>query len=207
VIVEGTYLLTPAIPALAEHGPLAAYQLRIELSAAYPAVEPEVSETGGAFPHDADHHVFENGRCCLLVWEHWIATADDTSLRAFFDGPLRNYFLGQYAVAQGQDWPFGERAHGAKGLADAYAERLGCGAEVRAVKVFLKGLLKIHGRDALPVYWRCPCESGRNIGQCCAALLERLRREIALDELELMLERLVAATRPPVVRAARRGAR
>ena len=80
---------------------LAAYELRIELSPAYAAVEPRAWETGGAFPHDTDHHVFDNGRCCLLVWEHWLATAGDISLRAFFDGPLRNYFLGQYAVAQG----------------------------------------------------------------------------------------------------------
>lgn len=207
VVIEGVYLLTPEVPDLADHGPLAAYELRIELSATYPAVEPRVFETGGAFPHDTDHHVYDGDRCCLLVWEHWLATAQDTSLRAFFDGPLRNYFLGQCAAAQGQDWPFGERSHGARGLAEAYAEQLGCAAEVRTVKLFLKCFIKIHGREALPVYWRCPCESGRNIGQCCAPRLERLRTDVPLAEAARMLERLTVASRPAPVHATRRGGR
>ena len=199
--------MVPAEPDLSNRGPLATYELRIELAAAYPAVEPKVWETGGAFPHDVDHHVFDSGRCCLVVWEHWLATADDTSLRAFFDGPLRNYFLGQYAVAQGLGWPFGERSHGPKGIAEAYADRLGCDAEVRAVKLFLKGLVRIHGRETMPVYWRCPCESGRNIGQCCAERLERLQQDISLAEIETMLERLTVAARPPAVAATRRKGR
>lgn len=156
-----------------------------------------VFETGGAFLHDAAHHVYDNGRCCVLVWESWVATADDTSVRAFFAGPLRNYFLGQYAVAQGGDWPFGERAHGAQGLAEAYAERLGCAADMRIVKAFLKGFIKVQGRCAMPLFWRCPCESGRNIDKCCADQLSRLRGEVSIAEAEEMLKRLMAASRPP----------
>lgn len=92
-------------------------------------------------------------------------------------------------------------------MAEAYADRLGCDPEVRVVKLFLKGLIKIHGRETMPVYWRCPCESGRNIGQCCAERLERLRCEVPLAEIENMLERLTVAARPPVVVAARQKGR
>ena len=125
---------------------MATYEIRVEIPPGYPVAEPLVFETGGAFPHDTAHHVYDNDRCCVLVWESWTATAADLSIRAFFDGPLRNYFLGQYAVAHGGAWPFGERAHGAEGLAQACAERLGCAPDLRTVKGFLKGLIKVHGR-------------------------------------------------------------
>ena len=97
VVIEGRFILAPETPALAEQGPLATYEIRVEIPPGYPVAEPLVFETGGAFPHDTDHHVYDNDRCCVLVWENWTATAADVSIRAFFEGPFRNYFLGQYA--------------------------------------------------------------------------------------------------------------
>ena len=182
---------------MAEQGPLATYEIRVEIPPGYPVAEPLVFETGGAFPHDTAHHVYDNDRCCVLVWESWTATAADLSIRAFFDGPLRNYFLGQYAVAHGGAWPFGERAHGAEGLAQAYAERLGCAPDLRTARGFLIGLIKLYGRRTLPVYWQCPCGSGRNIGPCCGDRLPGVLAAVSYAEAKAMLARL-APPRPPV---------
>jgi hypothetical protein len=204
VVIEGTFLLTAETPLLAEHEPLAEYEVRVEILPGYPVAEPVVFETAGAFPHDTAHHVYDNNRCCVLVWESWTATAADLSIRAFFEGPLRNYFLGQYAVAHGGTWPFGERAHGAEGLAQAYAERLGCAPHLKTVNGFLKGLIKLHGRRALPVYWQCPCGSGRHIGQCCGERLPSVMATVSCGEAEAMLARL-APPRLPITTRPRQG--
>jgi hypothetical protein len=190
LVVEGSFLLSPLATDWVDHAALKKYQIRVEISEKYRDDEPLDFELEGAFPHQNSHHAYPEGRCCTLVWEPWVTTAQDISIGAFFDGPLRNFFLSQHCVELGQDWPFGEQAHGARGLIDAYADRLGCRPEARDVRQFLKGLIKLQGRKALPVFWRCPCESGKNIGNCCHRRLSRLVAEISPGVASRMLDRL-----------------
>lgn len=176
-------------------GPLAEYHIRVEIDPRYPDVEPKVFETGGAIPREDRLHVYGEGQCCVLIWETWKATAPDVSIEAFFEGPLRNFFLSQYSVALGQGWPFDEWEHGRAGLATAYAERLGYSFDEITVKKFLKGYLKILGRREIPIYWKCPCQSGRNIRDCCHDHLLDLTKVVRPEEAQAMGDRLTMETR------------
>lgn len=42
-------------------------ETRIEFPPDYPAHEPIAFDMAGRFRHDADHHFYTNGRCCLWL--------------------------------------------------------------------------------------------------------------------------------------------
>jgi hypothetical protein len=60
----------------------------------------------------ADRAKGAENRIEALVPEEWLLARDQT-FRAFLDGPMRNFFLGQILVEAGKPWPFGERPHSA----------------------------------------------------------------------------------------------
>lgn len=141
VVVEGDYLVVLEDECVAASGPLAEYQVRMELSPRYPLVEPRVFETGGRIPHENEYHVNPDGVCCIGVWEAWCVTSEDVSIQAYLVGPFRNFFLSQYVFARTGDWPFGDYEHGRPGLVQAYSEVLGCRnneADIRLLLQFLR---------------------------------------------------------------------
>jgi hypothetical protein len=161
IVVSGTYLLTesgPAHPA----GPISEFDIKIILPRSYPCREPQVFETTGRIPRCADRHINPGGDCCVTVWEHWLATADDFSFAGFLNGPVYEYFLSQYRFEQTGKWPFGERAHGAKGLEEAYAEALG---NVPKTSDLLY-LLRLLSQNWPKGHWSCPCGSGKRLRDC-----------------------------------------
>jgi hypothetical protein len=72
------------------------FDVRIELLDIYPRQEPKVFEIGGKTPRTPDRHINPDGDCCIKVWENWLATARNHSFGAFLNGPLNEYFLGQF---------------------------------------------------------------------------------------------------------------
>jgi hypothetical protein len=94
------------------------YQIEIRVPRDYPKNVPVVEEIGGRIPRTADRHISADGTACLLVPEEWLL-AGDQSFKAFLNGPMKNFFLGQILVEAGKPWPFGQRSHGYEGLIEA----------------------------------------------------------------------------------------
>ena len=183
VIVKGTFLVIPTTGEHTGHGAIAEYAVEIVFQHSYPKVEPYVKEAGGTIPHDADHHINPDGSCCILIWDVWASTSEDTSVQAYFDGPLKNFFLGQHEKHKTGKWPFGEWKHGKEGLIDAYAELLGCACKESKISYLLRILRKDWPRG----HWDCPCGSGQIIRKCCRAELAGLSKKVSPKSAKRML--------------------
>ncbi|HEV7343311.1 MAG TPA: hypothetical protein VGN68_16930 [Sphingopyxis sp.] len=186
IVVEGTFVVTGGDAAYDPEGPLARYGVRIELSSAYPRIEPRVFETDGRIARDPDHHINGEGDCCVTVWENWLVTAGSTSFSAYLRGPLREYFLGQFWFENTGSWPFGERAHGMSGLEEAYAEALG----IPNVRKDLLYLLRFLRQQRSKGHWPCPCGSGRRVRNCHQNDLSAQRQRIKPHIAKSMLARM-----------------
>ncbi len=188
IVAEGEYVVTDGPN---EDGPIAKFQIRILFSKAYPRDEPLVVETAGEIERVADRHMYSDGGCCTCIWEEWLVTSVDTSVRAFCEGPLQNFFLGQVAYDRNGRWPFGERAHGAAGVVEAANAMLGLNTDqigaVRYLKVLSAGRVKGH--------WTCPCGSNRRLRNCCANAIAELRKTFDRSMAERLHVRLTSLVR------------
>ena len=172
-------------------GPITQFDIVMVLAPGFPLREPKVFEIAGRIPRSADRHINLNGDCCVTVWEHWLVSADDHSFANFFNGPVYEYFLGQYYYERTGKWPFGERAHGYRGLEEAYADALGIPNKKEDVSCYLKLL----SNDWPKGHWLCPCGSGKRFRNChrgeMSSLHERIPSWLALR----MFQRLKSAWR------------
>lgn len=183
VVAEGTYFLSATRDSRRD-GPLAQYEVRIEICAAYPDAEPKVFETAGIIPQG--RHLNPDGTCCTGVWEEWLSENKDRSFRAFCEGPLRDYFLSQRHFELTGEWPFGEREHGIVGVLDGCAAVLGI--EPNAEKV-LDHLLLLR-RKNFKGHWPCPCGSGEIIRKCHGSAIFEMREKVPPEMAERMLARM-----------------
>jgi hypothetical protein len=184
--VEGSYLVFEKDVVAAPAGPITAFDIRMELPAAYPRLEPKVFEVGGRIPRKADRHINPDGDCCVTVWEHWLATAQDRSVAGYFGGPLHEYFLGQFWFEKTGRWPFGERAHGTPGLEEAYADALGIPNKRKRLLYHLRLLSQEWPKG----HWPCPCGSGDRLRHCHADQMMAMHRRIPPEIARRMLARL-----------------
>jgi hypothetical protein len=174
VLACGRYDLRPEMPGHPPCAILASYDLRIVVPPDVERVGPRVYETGNKIPRSPERHVGDNGWCCIGVFPVWRATARDPRYIAFLDDPLRNFFIGQVAVDEGLEWPFGEYRHGSDGVIEAAAGFLGSEATVKAVRETLRLLPVLRERGASISYRTCPCGSRRILERCCFGRLHRL---------------------------------
>jgi hypothetical protein len=184
--VEGSYLVFENDVVAAPTGPITAFDIRIELDDRYPRHEPKVFEVGGRIQRDADHHINPDGDCCVTVWEHWLAIARDRSITGFINGPLQEYFLGQFVFERTGKWPFGERPHGTRGLEEAYADALGISSKRKGLIYHLRLLSQEWPKG----HWACPCGSGKLLRHCHHDELMAMHRRIELTIAQRMLRRL-----------------
>ena len=73
------------------------------------------------------------------------------------DGPLHEYFLGQFYFEKTGRWPFGERLHGYAGLQEAFADALGVPNKKESLLYYLR------------IYGSCPRTGRRGTGYVLAA--------------------------------------
>jgi len=145
---------------------------------------PRIREIGGRIPQTPDRHIYANGAICTEVPELTLLRGK-YSLVSYLSGPVRNYFLGQLLVEQGEPWPFGEWAHGKVGLLQAYAEVLGAFGE-SAIRRFLDCL----GHKKVKEHWACPCGNGKQLRACHLATVRKLQRSVPPSIARQALERL-----------------
>jgi hypothetical protein len=172
------------------------YQIEAVLPEDYPSRPPRVWEIGGRIPREADRHVFLDGALCLgTPLAFWIELGGNFELQYVLDGPVRSFLIGNSLVEQGENWPHGEYAHGAAGLLQDLAERLGTDRPVM-VATFLQAL----AAGGATKHSRCPCTSGRKIFKCHYAGFRELRR-IPSDVLDLTARMILQEFQPDRVAA------
>ncbi|MGB3464601.1 MAG: hypothetical protein WBA74_05000 [Cyclobacteriaceae bacterium] len=174
VFAHGRYDLRPELPGHPPGAILTSYDLRIVVPPDVERVGPRVYETGNKIPRSPERHVGDDGWCCTGVFPVWRATARDPRYIAFLDDPLRNFFIGQVAVDEGLEWPFGEYRHGSDGVIEAAAGLLGSEATAKAVRETLRLLPVLRERGDSISYRTCPCGSKRVLKQCCFGRLHAL---------------------------------
>lgn len=180
-----------AFPIVHEGRVLDRYQIEIEWSDSDIDV-PLVRETAGRIPWIADRHMSQGGLACLFVPEEWLMRPrEERVLIRYLDGPVRNFFLWQSLVEQGESAPWGERAHGVPGLIEAYGDMLEMEGE-SAIRQCLEYLSK----EEVKGHWACPCGSGKRIRHCHREHLRNLRSRIPRHIARLALKRL---TKPVMI--------
>lgn len=154
------------------------FLVEIVLDADYPASLPMVWETGGRIPRTLDRHVYpHSGQACTLLplqrWELWPSGA---SLLNYVDGPMRNYFISQALVENGDPWPFGEWGHGLEGVDQYYLGLL----NIPAAAAIVPMLTAIADED-----WKghrdCPCGSRKRTRHCHGEHLRAIRMRMGTD--------------------------
>ena len=102
------------------------YSVELQLARNHPAGLPVVRETGGRIPRHIDRHILaaDGTACVLLPDERWRLWPVRSPLLKYLTGPLHSFFLAQTMVEEGRPWPFGQSAHGAKGIFQFYLELL-----------------------------------------------------------------------------------
>ena len=94
------------------------YSIELQLPRDHPKSLPLVREVGGRIPHHNDRHInpADGTACVLIPDERWRLWPQGAPLLNFLIGPVHSFFLAQSLVEAGEPWPFGQWAHGAKGI-------------------------------------------------------------------------------------------
>jgi len=166
------------------------YSVELQLARNHPAGLPVARETGGRIPRHHDRHINTvDGTACVLLpderWRHWPRGAP---LLKFLTGPLHTFFLGQAMVEEGAPWPFGQWAHGAKGVFQFYRELLKT-SDLRVITTYLDYLTAKRVKG----HWPCPCGSGAKVRDCHFGQIQDLREKISRKDAEKSLATLKAA--------------
>jgi len=138
------------------------YIVRIEIPSSYPLSLPEVYEESDAIPSMYEHF-YQDKRLCLGVQYELFnkLNKSNNSFRYFFDEFVLGYF---YSVSYFKKYgclPFGERAHGLKGIIEYYKELFSVDT-IQQIVMILKTIYfgKYRGHHD------CPCGS-QNKGRKC----------------------------------------
>jgi hypothetical protein len=154
------------------------YDVAVIARASYPRRVPEVYETAGRIPRDAEHHMYSDGSACLFApgerWRHW---PRGCGLRDFLDGPVRSFFIGQALFERTGTWAFGQRSHGAIGVLESYQELVG----TRDPATLLR-YVEVLSRRKLRPWTMCPCGSGRPMNACHFRKVADLRGKVTYRE-------------------------
>ena len=166
VRVRGTY------PVVHEDQEIERYSLCIKLPPDYPHSLPAVWETADKIPRIEDRHIsMPMGSLCLGVPAAlWLALRGNFSINRVLDIPVRNFLIGNCMIEAREDWPYGEWAHGAKGMLQFFGETIGTD-DPHAIVKLIDGLIngKVRG------HWPCPCGSGAIVRKCHADAIQQLR--------------------------------
>lgn len=158
----------------------------------FPENEPYVAETGKRLPRDVDRHVYPWGQCCTCVWPQWRGTVDDVTVKAFVNGPVRDFFLSQLYFEQHKSWPFGEWAHGKSGLMQAAKSLLGL-EDQHLSDYQLRAYMSAATAKTVKGHWACPCGSGKRLRDCHRAQVEALNEQVSKLDVRLLMKELKKA--------------
>ena len=140
------------------------YQILISVPEDFPRAIPTVTETGRKIPRDGKHHVNPDGSLCMgsplrLLQKIY----EKPTLVGFSENCLVPYLYGASDKIQtGEEFPFGELAHGDEGILDDYINLFGL-----KTKDQVKKALKLLGmKERIANKNSCPCNCGQRLGKC-----------------------------------------
>lgn len=163
---------------------------RIDFPSDYPSHEPLAFETASRFPHDAHHHFFSHGRCCLWldVETKWRA-GDLDALRTFLD-ELKVFYYRQLMMEADPtlSYPGPWRGHGVLGYIEHLEDRLRMSrGELPRMRHAIGGGV---GRNA-----PCPCGKRIRYRNCHLEAVRHFRDLADPHSVEQILNALTAMAR------------
>jgi hypothetical protein len=150
---------------------------RIEFPPDYPAHEPLAFDAAGRFKHDANHHFYTSGRCCLwLDAESRWRPNDPDGIRRFIE-ELKVFWYRQLMMEANPRLPYPglARGHGVEGYLEHLEERL---------RIPIRDLPRMIGALSGGVYRNAPCPCGRRVRyrHCHRDAIRRFRDRADLDQ-------------------------
>jgi len=172
---EGQVFVRGTFPIVSPTGRvLDRWAIEIELPAGYPEDLPIVRELENRIPWQRKFHVEDDGRACVLLpEERLLVFPEGATFVEYLRGPCLSFFLGQSLVASGEDWPFGEWAHGSDGVWQFYQELLDT-TDKDELRRYLEALSKPMYRGHLP----CPCGSAKKLRKCHGERVQAIRMQV-----------------------------
>ncbi|MHB1000804.1 MAG: YecA family protein [Armatimonadota bacterium] len=144
------------------------FAIQISIPSDYPESPPSVKETGGRIP--ADFHKLDDDSLCLAApFEILRKFSCNRSLLGFVKDLLIPYLFSFSYWEQNGVMPYGELAHGAKGILEYYVDLFNVSSSTTALK-----LLKILAEGSYKGHHDCPCGSGRKLRDCHGSLLRNI---------------------------------
>lgn len=195
IVIKGKFVLVDRNSFPDPAGPLAEYDILLEVTNRFPIDEPKLFEVGGRIPREPERHINTDGSCCVCVWEYWLAREENPSFEAYLNGPVYSFFISQFTYEQTGQWPFGEWRHGVHGLEEAYSEILNIPCDREKVIAYLEVLSMEWPKGHL----LCPCGSGKIIRECHSRDLLDLHQRLAPQLAKRMRDRLRALSKPSKV--------
>ena len=147
------------------------FSVTIILPDDYPHSPPNVQETGGRIP--ADFHQNPDRTLCLgIPIEVRQRFKKEPTLLAFVEKLLIPYLYSYSYFEKYGKLPFGEFAHGGKGIREYYQELF----KTDDIYIVLE-LLKIMANGSYRGHHLCPCNSGKILRKCHGQLILKLLKE------------------------------
>lgn len=164
------------------------FKIELRVDPEFPKHLPEVRELAGRIPRT--FHTNPDGTLCLgAPLRLAILHSARRDLLGYVDTCVVPFLFSWIRYESEGTLPFGELAHGGRGLLDEYREIFKV-TEDRACIEMMR-LLTLKKRVANK--WRCPCGSGLRVGRCCHRRLQRLRELRSRAWFRDEHDRLVAA--------------
>lgn len=148
-----------------------AFTIELRIPAVFPRVVPRVRELDGRVP--ADFHRVLNGDLCLgSPLRLQLILSKNPTLVGFVGKCVVPYLVGFNVFERTGEMPFGELAHGNRGLFDEYKQIFGVRADSACVQFLHLLSLRKRVANKRP----CPCGSGRRLGKCHNRQANSLRK-------------------------------
>ena len=148
------------------------FEVRLKVPDKFPRELPSVWELGGRIPPGFHTNLDDKSLCLGSPLQLFIELNAEPTLVGFVNRCLLPYFYNFVVGERTGTLPFGELAHGRKGLLSEYQRLLGArdAATTRALFHLLSVKKRIANKRP------CPCGSGRRVGRCHHRFLNPLRK-------------------------------
>ncbi|MAY01373.1 MAG: hypothetical protein CMQ38_00165 [Gammaproteobacteria bacterium] len=137
--------------------------LRIEVDSNFPEVLPKVINPDQRLPRSIDNHVYSDGSFCLgseLVLKYKLR--HNPTIGTFLEECVEPFLYSVLHFLQYETFPYGELAHGMRGLIADYEDFLG----VKGKEAVLSTISLLSMRKRIANKLPCPCRCGRRVGRC-----------------------------------------
>ena len=149
------------------------FQIQLSVGEQFPKELPAVRELGGRIPRE--YHMIDNGELCLgSPTRLMLALTKEPTILAFIRTCVIPYLYGFAYWERHGEMPYGELAHGRKGVLRDMASLFHVDSEQAALQMIELAALKQGVANKHP----CPCGSGLVLAKCHNRVVNHLRRSL-----------------------------